>query len=334
MTKEDKEDKEDYRVCRRATTVSRHDDTVDGVSVIMVSYWTGSVLFAAIEAVLNQGQNRVVELILIDNGNPLAVTVGLAQRAEAEPRLKFVSGHGNVGFSRGCNMGANRARGRYLLLLNPDCCLGIGTISGLLAEAAALGDHWMLGCRLSNLDGGDQRGARRSLLTPYTALVEGLRLDRLVGGIFCHHRLNLHESLPPSECVRVPAISGACMMLPAATFRMVGGMDEGYFLHVEDLDLCLRLHKVGVPVYYSPHFGATHHSSSSRANPIWIEWCKTRGFLRYFRMHYCTPLWVTWLVPLSVGILIRFGAKAMRLLLHSIWNRRNGMDASPFDAEM
>ena len=108
---------------------------MDGVSVIMVSYWTGSVLFAAIEAVLNQGQNGVVELILIDNGNPLAVTMELAQRAEAEPRLKFVSGHGNVGFSRGCNMGANRARGRYLLLLNPDCCLGIGTISGLAGRS-------------------------------------------------------------------------------------------------------------------------------------------------------------------------------------------------------
>ena len=62
-----------------------------------------------------------------------------------EPRLTIVSGHGNVGFARGCNIGARRARGRYLLLLNPDCCLASGAIPALLAEAEALGNNWMLG---------------------------------------------------------------------------------------------------------------------------------------------------------------------------------------------
>ena len=44
----------------------------EGVSVVMVSYWTGPVLFAAIEAVLAPNQEGVVELIIVDNGNPPA----------------------------------------------------------------------------------------------------------------------------------------------------------------------------------------------------------------------------------------------------------------------
>ncbi len=293
----------------------------EGVSVVMVSYWTGPVLFAAIEAVLAQNQEGVVELIMVDNGNPPVVTEELARRAKIEPRLRLVSGHGNIGFTRGCNIGARRAVGRYLLLLNPDCCLGPGAIPALLAEASVLGDHWMLGCRVVNPDGSEQRGSRRALLTPYTALVEAFRLDMLAPRLFRRHRLNHHDEPPPNGTVRIPAISGACMMLPAATFHAVGGQDEGYFLHVEDLDLCLRLHRAEIPVYYVPHIEAVHQLSSSQANPVLVEWHKARGFLHYFRTHFRGPLWVLLWGPLSIGILARFGIKALRLLLHSVWQR-------------
>ena len=294
---------------------------VGGVSVVMVSYWTGPVLSAAIEAVLAQDQRGLIELILVDNGNPPAVVADLARRAAAEPRLILVSGHGNVGFASGCNIGARRARGRHLLLLNPDCCLAPGAVPALLAEATALGDDWMLGCRVVNPDGSDQRGSRRALLTPYTALVEVFRLDRLAPRLLRRHRLNHHEGPLPDGTARVPVINGACMMLPAATFHAVGGMDEGYFLHVDDLDLCLRLHRARVPVYFAPHVEALHHSSSSRASPIRIEWYKTRGFLRYFHLHYRGLRWLPLLAPLSAGVLARFGVKAMRSLLQSPWKR-------------
>ena len=287
----------------------------------MVSYWTGPVLFAAIEAVLAQNQEGVVELVLVDNGNPLAVTKELASVAETEPRLRLVSGHGNIGFTRGCNIGARRSVGRYLLLLNPDCCLAPGAIPALLAEAAVRGDHWMLGCRVVNSDGSEQRGSRRALLTPWTALVEVFRLDMLAPRLFRRHRLNRHNDPPPNGTVRIPAISGACMMLPAATFHAMGGLDEGYFLHVDDLDLCLRLHRAEIPVYHVPHIETVHHLSSSQAHPVLVEWHKARGFLHYFRTHFRGPLWFLLWGPLSIGNLARFGIKAMCLLLHSVWQQ-------------
>ena len=294
---------------------------VTGVSVIMVSYWTGSVLGAAIESVLAPDQEGVLELILVDNGNPPDVVAQLLRRAEADPRLVLLGGHGNVGFARGCNLGAGRARGRHLLLLNPDCCLAPGAIPALLAEAGALGDDWMLGCRVLDPDGSDQRGSRRALLTPVTAFVETFRLDRLAPKRLRRHRLNHHESPLPERTVRVPAVSGACMMLPAATFRAVGGMDEGYFLHVDDLDLCLRLHRSGVPVHFAPHVAAVHHAGSSRSGPIRIEWHKARGFLRYFRTHYRGPRWIAVTAPLAAAVLTRFGIKVIGCLLRSALRR-------------
>ena len=287
------------------------DDPPGEVSVIMVSYRTGPVLAQAIDAVLAPDQGGVGELILVDNGNPPDVTTALARRAEAEPRLRLVSGLGNVGYARACNLGAQEARGRYLLLLNPDCCLGPGAVPALLAEAAAFDHDWMLGCRVRNPDGSDQRGSRRALLTPVTALVEAFRLDRLSPRLLRRHRLNQHDMPLPKGVARVPAVSGACMMLPAATFRAADGMDDGYFLHVEDLDLCLRLHRAGTPVYFAPHVQAIHHAGSSHANQVVVEWHKTRSLLRYFGLHYRALPWLALLGPLAAGCLARFGVRAM-----------------------
>lgn len=292
-----------------------------GVSVVMVSYRTGPVLIAAIEAVLAPNQQGLVELVLVDNGNPPEVAAELDRRAASDPRLVLVTGHGNVGFARGCNIGARRARGRDLMLLNPDCRLAPGAVPALLAEAGTLGEHWMLGCRVVNPDGSDQRGSRRALLTPVTALVETFRLDRLAPKLLRRRRLNQHESPLPDRTVPVPAVSGACMMLPAATFRAVGGMDEGYFLHVDDLDLCLRLHRDGVPVHFVPHVEAVHHAGSSRASSIRIEWHKARGFLRYFRVHYRGLRWIPVTAPLAVAVLTRFGIKVIGCLLRSAGRR-------------
>ena len=300
-------------------TIHHGGSAEPSVSVIMVSYQTGPILFAAIESVLSPDQEGVLELILVDNGNPPEVTAELACRAKAEPRLTLISGHGNAGFACGCNIGAERAGGRRLLLLNPDCCLGPGAVPSLLAEAEVLGEDWMLGCRVRNPDGSDQRGSRRALLTPYTALVEVVRLDRLAPRLLRRHRLNHHETPLPEGTARVPAISGACMMLPAATFKAVDGMDGGYFLHVDDLDFCLRLHRAGVPVYFVPHVEAIHQGGSSEASPIWTEWHKTRSFLRYFRVHYRGHRWLLLVGPLSAGVLARFGIKAARALLRSAW---------------
>ena len=294
------------------STVFCHGAAAEGISVVMVSFRTGPALPQAIEAVLAPDQEGVAELILVDNGNPPEVTSELARRAEAEPRIELVTGHGNVGFARGCNLGAERAKGRYVLLLNPDCRLEAGAIPVLLSEAATLGDDWMLGCRVLNPDGSDQRASRRRLLTPGSALVETFRLDRLAPRFLGRYRLNHHDRPLPAGATRVPAISGACMMLPLSTYRAVGGLDEGYFLHVDDLDLCIRLHRAGIPVYFAPRAKAIHYAGSSEADPIRVEWRKTRGFLRYFRIHFGGPHLLPVRGLLGAGALVRFGLKALR----------------------
>jgi hypothetical protein len=131
------------------------------VSIVMVSYHTGPALEEAIDAVLAQGGD--LELIVVDNGNPEEVTAALKARSLADPRVNVLTGHGNVGYAAACNLGAQRASGEYLLLLNPDCVLQPDALIDMIRLTEGAARPWVAGCRIVNPDGTDQRGSRREL---------------------------------------------------------------------------------------------------------------------------------------------------------------------------
>lgn len=265
-------------------------------SVITVSYNTGPVLFQSIASVL--AQTEPVELCLVDNGNPPDVVKRLKAMAAAEPRMRLITGHGNAGFSKGCNIGARAASGDYLLFLNPDSLPPPDAARRLKQHAATLKRPFMIGARLLDQDGEDQRGCRRALLTPATALIEALHLHPFFPGA----RLNFHRETIPQALAPMPAISGAFMFLPRADFRSVDGFDEGYFLHVEDLDLCLRFRRAGGEIYFAPDVVVTHIGSTSNAAKAFVEKHKARGFIRYFHKNFGGeyPAWLLWLLDAAV----------------------------------
>jgi N-acetylglucosaminyl-diphospho-decaprenol L-rhamnosyltransferase len=254
------------------------------VSIVMVSFHTGPVLDEAIDTVLAQDVD--LELIIVDNGNPEEVTAALKNRTLADSRIEVLTGHGNVGYAAGCNLGAKEASGKYLLLLNPDCVLQHGALSSLIQLAEGAAHPWVAGCRIVNPDGTDQRGSRRELPTPWLTLVEVLRLDRMAPNHPYFRRLNQHNLPLPEVVSAVPAVSGACMLTPLDDYRTIGGMDERYYLHVEDLDLCFFIAKAGGTVLFVPQVSVVHHKSTSDASATRIEWHKARGFTQYFRKNF------------------------------------------------
>ncbi|MER2519195.1 MAG: glycosyltransferase family 2 protein [Bdellovibrionales bacterium] len=276
-------------------------------SVVMVTYHTGEVLERAIAAVL--GSTASVELVLVNNGNPPDVELKLAARAKTEPRMVWLSSHGNVGFATACNLGAKAAKGKYLLLLNPDGLLKPNTIDRLLTHMreSDLKQPAMIGARLLDEQGRDQRGSRRALLTPLSASIEALRMHRL----FPRLRLNLHEEPIPASIAPIPAISGAFMFLCAKDYWAIGGYDEGYFLHVEDLDLCLRFRRAGGEIYFAPDIAMTHVGGTSEATSTFLEICKAKGFTRYFLNNFSSPRDIPLLTFLLPAIWLRAALKCV-----------------------
>ena len=255
------------------------------VTVIMVVYRTGEALAHSIAKVLEEP--KVDEFIVIDNGSTPEEAAVQDAAAAADLRMRVLRGHGNVGFARGCNMGAEIARGRVLIVLNPDAFLQPDCVTALLGALDAEPAPRLVGARILNIDGAEQRGARRGEVTPVTALMS---LTRLSNARFLHRFEIHHEHDPePGELLPVPTISGACFAMTREDYSAIGGLDEGYFLHVEDVDLCWRVRRSGGRVLFVPSARVVHLGSTSHTSPWKVEFFKGLGLVRYFRKRADNP---------------------------------------------
>jgi N-acetylglucosaminyl-diphospho-decaprenol L-rhamnosyltransferase len=254
----------------------------DLTSVVIVAADSGPLLQACLDSVLVADTH--VEVILVDNASSDGETTRAMARYAQDPRLHLLRNEANLGFGPACNRGAARATGDMFVFLNPDCELRSETVAGLRETLQSDARIGLLGVTVCNPDGSPARGNRRRDPGLRRALMTLTGLSRFESRwpAFAGIEMPAARSEVPIE--RVEAVSGACMTLPRATFEQVGGFDEAYFLHVEDLDLCRRVREAGREVAIVHSLRVTHaQGSSSRCRPLFVDRHKHRGMWRYFR---------------------------------------------------
>ncbi|MGN6424909.1 MAG: glycosyltransferase family 2 protein [Asticcacaulis sp.] len=279
-------------------------DGEDGVTVIMTIYHTGKVLFDAIDSVLCEP--RVTQFILIDNGSSDKTQVKLRDLAAAYSHILLVQGQGNIGFARAANLGAHLANQPWLVFLNPDARLQPQCVPNLIAAAKDAPSPCVVGARVLNPDLSEQRGARRGEVTPVTTLLSLTRLSQIAPFL---RRFEIHREFDdlPLSPYPVATISGACFCMAKRDFALLKGFDSGFFLHVEDVDLCWRAREMGGVVLFHPSAEVVHEGHTSRAEPMFVEWNKGKGLAHYFHKRAKGKgLWrraYVWaLVPLILGV--------------------------------
>ncbi len=274
----------------------------DGVTVVMVVYHTGKILFDSIARVL--ADSYVKQFIIIDNGSLEIDEQRLRDLAEDYEHVLLVQGQGNIGFGKAANLGAHLSNQPWLVFLNPDALLQPHCVKRLIAAASVEPHPCIVGARLLNPDLTEQRGARRGEVTPVTTLMALTRLSRFVPKwqkYEIHHEKNVLPDRPES----VPTVSGACFAVSRADFAQLKGFDSRFFLHVEDVDLCWRARKMGGTVLFHPQAEVIHEGHTSRVEPIFVEWNKGLGLIYYFNKRADT-LWrkaYVWaLAPIILGV--------------------------------
>ena len=242
--------------------------------VVVVNFNAGDFLLRCVESVLRSDVQ--ISLIVVDNAS-VDDSIRRIRNIDAQPhQIQIIENTENIGFSRAVNLGAKQGDSAFVLLLNPDCEIYPHTISNLLAEAHECEDIGILGALVFNEDGTEQRGCRRLEPTFTRSTVTALRLGKYFQSV------NLQHDALPEESQIIDAVSGSSMMIDKSVFEALGGMDEGYFLHVEDLDICRRVREHGKKVYFTPNVSLFHHhGASSHAVPYRTEWHKHQGMLRY-----------------------------------------------------
>lgn len=250
-------------------------------SVIVVAADSGDDLGRCVACVLDGA--APVEVLVSDNASSDGSVDAVAARWAGDARLRIVRNGVNLGFGAGCNRAAELARGDALLLLNPDCLLEADALARLRAHLAADAGIGLLGACIVDAHGRIEPASRRRDPTLRRAVMSLSGLARLAPHYpqFAGIALPRRADAPAVE--DVDAVSGALMLLPRALFERLGGFDEGYFLHCEDLDLCRRVRDAGLRVACANDVRVVHgKGSSSRRRPFFVARHKHRGMWRWF----------------------------------------------------
>ncbi|RCS29158.1 glycosyltransferase family 2 protein [Rhodanobacter denitrificans] len=245
------------------------------LSVIVVSADSGQTLRECVRGVL--ASTLSLELILVDNDSRDGVPEAIERAHAHDTRLRAIYNYRNLGFGPAVNLAAKQAHGRALLILNPDCLLRDDELQRLLTVLEDRPKAGLIGAVVCDADGRpDPASWRRDPLLRRA-------LNSLLGRP--GEQINMARDIPVGV-IETEAVSGAVMLLPREIFQRLGGFDEEYFLHCEDLDLCRRVRNLGYQVLLAGDVRVQHgKGSSSRHRPVFVSRHKHHGMWRWFRKH-------------------------------------------------
>ncbi|MBI4206953.1 MAG: glycosyltransferase [Betaproteobacteria bacterium] len=298
-----------------ANAADRADKLID---VVIVNYNAGPILTECVHSVLRS--SVPVRVFVSDNGSADGSVEYLRATLDEHPFLTIVENHANLGFARGNNVVLPRCRGEFVLFLNPDCIIQPDTLERMRAAMEAYPLAGMAGCLVRNPDGTEQAGCRRFVPTPWRALVRVFRLARIFRN---HPRFSsfiLTGQPLPAHPTPVEAISGAFMFVRRSAMDYVGTMDEGYFLHCEDLDWCMRFRQAGFTILFVPGVEIVHAKGvGSAAHPIRVEWHKHKGMIRFYRKFFRRNYPTLLLFMVIAAVWVRFAALAATLAVRNLF---------------
>jgi GT2 family glycosyltransferase len=277
--------------------------------VIVVSFNAKELVLRCIDSLL--ACDQALHVHISDNGSLDGTLEAINERYADLSTVTLYQNAENLGFARACNVPLSSLEAEYILFLNPDACIPEKSLSKMLVFMDKNPTVGMAGPLIVNEDGTEQRGCRRREPTPGRVLATFFPFKGLGASV------NMLEEESPCDPVDIDAISGAFMLVRGRALRDVGRMDEGYFLHCEDLDWCKRFWLKGWKVRFVPDVVVTHFKGgSSRSRPIRVEWHKHKGMVRYYHKFYKSEysMPVMWLVYTAVWTRFLMRVPALTLM--------------------
>lgn len=201
---------------------------------------------------------RTLEVWVVDN----ASSDGSREMLQQEfPDVGLVASTENLGFTRANNVGIERCRGRYIMLLNPDTEVAADALSVLVDYLDGTEDVGIVGPKILDSDG-EVQPSRRRFPTFGTAFVESTVLQQWFPRNRALARYYMWDK-PDDTLQDVDWLEGACLVARRAVIEDVGGLDERFFMYSEELDWCQRAKEAGWRVVYVPTARITHHGGKS-----------------------------------------------------------------------
>lgn len=220
------------------------------LTIAILNFNSGEYLKKCLESVKVVSDEADIEVFAIDNNS---TDESFNFDRTKFKKVKFIKNEANFGFSKGYNKVLRNVESEYILLLNPDCILKKGVIKKIMEDFENDSSIGAATCKIILPDGKVDLTAHRGFPTPMASLLYLLGDDSLYH-LTKENSNDLHE---------VDAIAGAFFMTKKSVLEKVGYLDERFFLFGEDIDLCLRIKKLGFKVIYDPSVDIIHYKGIS-----------------------------------------------------------------------
>ncbi len=271
------------------------------VTAIIINRNTREFLRDCLDSIGAQDFPEGIEVWVVDNGS----NDGSPQMVLSEfPGTNLVWNDGNTGYSKACNQAALNATGEVLFFMNSDVSLSPSTVREVLAYLDARPEVGIVGPRVLNSDGSLQYSCRE-----FPSIKDAFFHAFL--GLFSAGNASTERyrkmGWAHDEEMEVDWVSGCFMAVRREVFDALGGFDEGYFMYVEDVDICWRAARSGWVVGYLPRGDVFHHiGMSSQAVPTRMVLHHHLSMLRFHRRTYSGRAKILVNSSVAAGIAVRF----------------------------
>lgn len=224
------------------------------ISIIIVCYNSESTIKDCIDSILKTVKNNEFEIIISDN-SPNDLTKNVLDNFIK--KLKYFRNEENLGFSKANNRGIKKAKGEYILFLNPDTKVYEGTIDGMVDFIKSHKDCGVATCFVELPNGKLDDSSHRGFPTPFNSFSHFIGLSKLFpkSKIFGGYEMSY---LDLGKTHEIDSAAGSFMLVPRTVGDKIGWWDEDYFFYGEDIDFCYRVKKLGYKVYFVSEFKALH----------------------------------------------------------------------------
>ena len=251
------------------------------LSIIIVSYNVKYYLEQCLDSVLKSAQNMDTEIFVVDNHSSDGSLEYLTPKF---PTVHFIANKKNTGFSTANNQAIERARGEYILLLNPDTVLGEDTLSRVCRFMDENRQIGAAGVKMLDGFGRFLPESKRGFPSPWDSFTKMSGLSRLFPRSKIFGGYHLHY-LDENETHEVEVLAGAFMMLRKETIEKSGSLDNRFFMYGEDIDLSYRINQAGYSNFYLPE-PIIHYKGESTKKDIRYVKHFYEAMLIFFNKHY------------------------------------------------
>ena len=270
-------------------------------AAVVVSYEAGELHMECVRSVLADTSAGAPDVVIVDN----ASTDGSVQATQrAVPDVRVISSGRNLGYAGGANLGVAATDAPVVAVLNCDLRVAPGAAAAMLARFDREPDLGAVGPTVRNLDGTRYPSARA---IPRLTDAVGHGVVGLLKRDNRFTRRYRELDADPEQPRDVGFVSGAAIWLRRTALDAVGGWDDGYFMYVEDVDLCWRLHGAGWRVAYEPGGEVVHvQGATTRRHPYRMLAAHHRSLFRF-----AGKRWRGWrrifLIPAAGYLTVRAG---------------------------